>query len=451
MRSKFLVLFITIFSLGASAQKFTTTPYSSYGIGVFGGLDHPNFSGLANISSPVIDSNVLNIYNPASYSLLGKGQPLFSTGISGQFSDYTENGSSYSNRNTGINHFAMGIPVGKRLGWAFGLKPFTRTGYEITDYDAVGTDTIKYSYLGKGSTNELFTGYSFKLIANQKHTLALGSHLSYIFGTSDHQQRSNPVLSTAGGVQELKYQLKSLHYDFGLNYQLMLPQNRKISLGATFTPKQDLIASRTASLYTASFVEVETTYQALSSEKNHASITMPTEFSVGLAYQHRPKVDASFNRTRIYQLSFFAEYKASKWSEYKHNFDAGLLLNAPGPVFTDGHRISLAAEFAPHFNYMDRTAAIGYFYRMRYRVGYQYVTLPYRNGTEQITDSGVTLGFNFPIISQRSLSSLSLGIVAGNRGDGNGGSLNEKYIGINFGVTLAPGAYDKWFRKYKID
>lgn len=451
MRSKLSVLLLSLISLGLHAQKFTSTPYSSYGIGVFGGLDHANFSGIANISSPVIDSTVLNLYNPSSYSMLGKGQPLFSTGISGQYSNYTENGVSGKNQISGVNHFALAIPFGKRLGWAVGLKPYTRTGYEIIDYDALGSDTIKYTYLGQGNTNELFTGYSVKVLQTPKHALALGAHLSYVFGTSVHQQLSNPTNTTSGGVQQIKYQLKAPTYDFGLNYQLSLAHNRKFSLGLTYLPKQDLIAARTTSLYTATFVTIETTYSELSSEKTNSDITIPSVFTVGLAYQYRPKIDASFNRTRVYQLTLFAEYKSTKWSQYKHNFDVINSLVETPPLFSDGHRISLAAEFTPHYNYLDRTAAIGYLYRMRYRAGFQYITLPYQNGSRQLTDSGVTFGLNFPIISQRSVSSLSLGIVAGNRGDGNNNSLNEKYIGINFGITLAPGAYDKWFRKYKID
>jgi hypothetical protein len=61
----------------------------------------------------------------------------------------------------------------------------------------------------------------------------------------------------------------------------------------------------------------------------------------------------------------------------------------------------------------------------------------------------LTTGFSLPIISQRSVSSINIGVTFGERGKTTG--LSEKFIGVNFGVNIAPGSYDKWFKKYKID
>ena len=218
MRSKFFVLVCILTPFGFIAQKFTSTPYSSYGIGVFGGLNHPNFSGIGNVSAPIIDSTKLNFFNPASYSMLGHGQPLFSTGVSTVISEFTEDNNTFNQSINGLNHLALAVPFGKRFAWAFGLKPYTRTGYEITDQETLGVDTIKYTYQGKGSTNQFFTGYSVKLLNRLNNKLSIGTHLSYIFGNSTHQQAASPTTGFSGGVQERIYQLKSLHYDFGLNY-----------------------------------------------------------------------------------------------------------------------------------------------------------------------------------------------------------------------------------------
>ena len=446
MRSKILVLISCLLSLGLLAQKSSSSPYSSYGIGIFGGLDHPNFSGIGNVTSPVHDSTVLNFYNPASYALLGKGQPLFSTGISGQFSTFTENNNSINKKVIGINHFAFAIPFAKRLGLAFGLKPYTRTGYEIINYEALGIDTIKYSYIGKGSTNQIFTGFSWKVFETNKNLLSLGTNISYVFGTSNHQQLSNPTTSSAGGVQETNYQIKSLHYEFGLNYQLMFAHNRKLSIGFCLTPQQNLTSSREVTLSTAVFVENENTYTTLLNEKINNSITIPTIYSIGFAYQHRPKIDSSFNRTKVYQLTVFGEYKSSSWNNFQTNFD-----NTNTRIYKNSQQFGLGIEFTPHYNFMERTTSIGYLNRVKYRAGVQYMTLPYSINNKQLNDAGVTLGFKFPIISQRSVSSLTLGVVYGKRGEATNISLNEKYLGINLGITIAPGNNDRWFRKYKID
>jgi hypothetical protein len=63
----------------------------------------------------------------------------------------------------------------------------------------------------------------------------------------------------------------------------------------------------------------------------------------------------------------------------------------------------------------------------------------------------VSLGVGLPIAIQRSSSSINFGFTAGQRGNGDVQSVNERYIGFNFGVTVSPGINDRWFRKFKID
>ena len=56
-----LAAFISILSFG---QTGTNSPFSTYGLGEVGGLDHAAFIGIGNSTITMNDSTVLNYYNP---------------------------------------------------------------------------------------------------------------------------------------------------------------------------------------------------------------------------------------------------------------------------------------------------------------------------------------------------------------------------------------------------
>ena len=89
LKQLFLLVFSTILCYTSWTQTTSSSPYSTSGIGEEGALPEAQFGGIGNISSVVFDSTLINTYNPASYSLLSFGQPLFSVGVSSKFSDYS--------------------------------------------------------------------------------------------------------------------------------------------------------------------------------------------------------------------------------------------------------------------------------------------------------------------------------------------------------------------------
>ena len=147
-----LLTFIFIgFALSTNAQKFSNSPFSSYGIGEFGGLENAIFSGMGNTSVSNLDSTILNVSNPSSYASLAHGQPLFSTGISSRFSEFKSSDALSNSKYIGIEQFALVIPFAKKLGLAFGLKPFSRTGYDFYDLQTINSQQeMKYIYRGSG-------------------------------------------------------------------------------------------------------------------------------------------------------------------------------------------------------------------------------------------------------------------------------------------------------------
>ena len=81
MRNLSISFLILFFGTVAMAQTNINSPYSSLGLGELSGLDHAVSSALGNTTITLQDSTLLNFYNPATYSALGQGQPLFSFGV----------------------------------------------------------------------------------------------------------------------------------------------------------------------------------------------------------------------------------------------------------------------------------------------------------------------------------------------------------------------------------
>ena len=85
-------------------QTNTNNPFTSRGLGELNPLSHSIFGGLGNVSTPLIDSAQLNAENPSSYSFLGKGQPIFSIGLTSSFSKFEQNSLTSVSNFISLNH-----------------------------------------------------------------------------------------------------------------------------------------------------------------------------------------------------------------------------------------------------------------------------------------------------------------------------------------------------------
>jgi hypothetical protein len=451
-----LCLSISIgFAAVSYAQQYSTSPFSSQGIGEAGGLEDAQFGGIGNCRTAVIDSNTVNLYNPASYSFLSKGQPLFAIGVSTRLSNYSTGDLSSNGRVSGLNQITMVLPLGKRFGMAAGLQPFSRKGYNIEQRSIISTagdvDTMRYTYLGSGSTQQVVGGLSYKLLNLPRHQLAIGANYSYIFGSVTNERRSELMgYDPEGGVDLTTYRVHGAHYSTGLTYNIMLDTmgNRYLRLGATFSPEQQISAHRDYYLYFSDDVGNPNNYQTLDStvdDKGH--IVYPASMSFGFNFQFRPVVDESYNLKNVYQINVYGDYTKTLWSNYGTSFGEEHIADA----FKDANRFALGLQFTPNYESHAKRLGSSYFSRIRYRAGGYYGLLPNLENGEQLTESGFTIGFGLPIANQRTNSSFNFSIQYGQRGSTQPDALKEQFVGINFGVILAPSAYDTWFRKHKLD
>ena len=108
------------------AQPTASSPYSSQGLGETGNSESAYYTALGGASVGLNDSTQTNFYNPATYSSIVTGQPLFSIGSNTRFSTFSDGTSSSNVRFSNLSHISIAIPFAKRFGVAGGVKPFTK-------------------------------------------------------------------------------------------------------------------------------------------------------------------------------------------------------------------------------------------------------------------------------------------------------------------------------------
>jgi len=451
MRKSLLVLLVLFTGSLSFAQNTANSPYSSYGIGSTNGLDHATFLGIGNSRITMVDSTVLNFYNPASYNSLAKGQPIFSLGAASRLSTFSEGDTKEFTPYASIQHFALGFSFEKYFGMAFGLKPYARRGYDFSTGGFIDSDSMTYTYQGTGSINEAFIGISADLLSPFKFDstqLSIGANAGYLFGSVANTRKASLYSSSGndGGVGVKTVDIRSFHYDLGLYFTHNFNKNHSVGLYATMDPLQKLNASYEEAIFYAGHVDDPNSYDTAAYVLREDSILTNTpKFTYGLSYKYRFTDTDAKARTLHPEVALHVSYSTSDWSKYENTF------STDSSSFLNTSKLSVGVQFVPEYEFQLNTATTNIFSRIRYRAGFYQYTLPFTTNGEQVSDFGTTFGFGIPVAVQKSLSSINFGFSVGRRGVSDQTQLNENYYGISFGLSIAPGQAEKWFRKRKLN
>ncbi len=450
MRNLFVLAFSVLIGSALNAQNASNSPYSSFGIGELGGMDHAVYLSLGNSTITMADSTTLNFYNPASYNSLGKGQPIFSLGVSSRLSTFSEQGVSSQSSITGVQHFAIAFPFAKHFGLAFGLKPYSRRGYEFTSKTKINNDSLYHIYSGDGSINEVFVGFSSNVLKLNKSRVSIGANFGYLFGKVTNTRKSGLVQSgsttMSGGINQQELKANNLHFEFGINYFQQINELHSFTLSATYDPLQKINGAFREGQYYSADIENENGYDTLFyNDSTVGNTSTVPSFNIGLNYNLDFQGRKGSTKEMNSQVAFHLSYGSSDWSSYENTYDPNFTNN-----FLNSSRYSFGVQYTPEKDFIANKATTKFFSRIRYRAGTYYTTLPYQTNGEQVTDFGTTFGFGIPIAVQNSLSSINFGFSIGNRGISDENAFKERYYGINIGIAIAPGA-DRWFVKRKLN
>ncbi len=162
IRSLVFTLVFVSSALVSVAQLNTISPYSRFGLGELESQTPSYGHGLSGSMIALSTPFSVNFTNPASYSSLAR--PVFQTGVT--VNNFQLENADVSERNSlsKINEMSIGIPLGKGLGAAFGVFPFSSVGYELSENSVVLPDgtSAEYRYSGNGGYTKGFLGTSYK-------------------------------------------------------------------------------------------------------------------------------------------------------------------------------------------------------------------------------------------------------------------------------------------------
>lgn len=446
------ILFTFFFMSLSVAQVSSVTPFSSQGVGDVSFYGDAYFMGMGGVTAPLIDSSQTNLHNPSSYSFLGQGLPLFSLGIAHQESTFSQNEVTAQDRFTSITHMALTIPFGNRFGMAFGLKPFSRAGYEINNSQVLpSNDSIFYDYTGKGEIQEFLFGFSWILVKRLNHKLGIGANAKRYFGRIETTRRAYFInnFSESGALENGFLRAKDFGFDLGATYRFSPNSKHVLTLGGSYQLGGDIQMERTrTALYFGEFGNTNSYDTVVPSVKYNGNVQLPEQLKVGFAYEYKASKDTSSRRRgRLPSLLITGEYTTAPWSNYNESFD-----NFVSPTFNffDSYSYRAGLQYTPHRDPGGRTAYIKAFQKWSYRLGAFAVATPNRSDNQQVMNYGTSFGIGIPVVLNRAVSTINISGTYGEQGTRAGsGSLSERYFGFNFGVNIAP-SYDKWFKKQEL-
>lgn len=447
------LIILLLFPVLVVGQASTSSPYSSRGIGLWEGASNGVFGGMAGTRISIVDSTYANDYNPASYSYLGKGMPLFSFGITSRFSFYSSQTNKDKANATYIKNLNIAIPFAKRFGIAFGLRPLIKRGYKFNTFEEVNSDSVRYSYIGNGQVQQAYLGFSVAPIKTEKHFFSLGIDGGYNFGTLKNTRvvefLNNTSVFNASNEKGLRVTAFSLRT--GFQYRYKVSAISAFSVGAIYQPQMKWKTTRTDFLYRFGGVygvnsaasSIDTLYY-IGDEKG--SVTIPQRIGVGFTWELKGREDSLKHGIHVYRLRMSLDYEYVSWSKYALNFPS----NTDTTSLTNATFVRFGLDFTPHQYFNDSRPNIKYFSKVNYRVGFRYGMRPSPLSSIQTKNMAVTFGMGFPIPIRRAVSSVNFGVTLGQQGNSGLHSIKEQYIGIQLGIVISPGN-DRWFRRYKYD
>ncbi|MCS7029413.1 MAG: hypothetical protein NZ519_11675 [Bacteroidia bacterium] len=411
MRLSIFLLVQTSFFFVSIAQNYFTTPYSRYALGelfltnscrnaAMGG------GGLASIST--IYWNPQNIASTASLKFT-----TVETGVSTQNLYLKSRIDDNKLFNAGISGIQLAFPANKIYCFSMGIKPFSRTGYQLQQQQPVNNANFNslVRYEGKGGISEVFVGNAFEI----GKRLLVGVQTGYLFGFITNNARiffDDSVKAQYATVYR-KTNYQGLTWNFGTIYDLKLNSRWQLRTGVSGTLPATVVAKRNIIYDNASLIDTLVTIER--------KTTTPYKLGIGWELENV--------KGRIFVL----DVQYQPWSQY----DLGV-----NERFQDLMRISAGAEIIPDYN-----SIRSYFKRVNYRMGLfwqQNYFFPSQNN-QPITTVGITLGAGLPI--KRNLSRGHFSAEIGLRGYFPEQNLKEVYAKCIFSVTLS----EKWFTRRKLD
>lgn len=417
-------------TLTATAQSGTNSPYSQYGFGVLSDQTSGFNRGMNGLGIGFREGNQINFINPASYSSMDSLTFIFDAGVSGQLTNFSENGVKKNANNANFEYAVAAFRLVKHFGLSFGILPFSNVGYNYASSGYINNDrTSGYvnTYFGSGGLHQVFLGLGLEPLKN----ISIGVNASYLWGDCNRSIINSYTDVYINSLSKFySVNVKSYRLDFGLQYSIPFGKSNSLTIGATYGLGHNLNADAECKILSTNKqtgVKDSTVFAV------NNGLSLPHFIGAGFMYNHKNKIKLGVD----YSLQKWASTSFPVYTEIGGK--AGYILN--DKYFKDRHKVTVGGEYCPS------AFSRKFFNRLAYRLGASYST-PYLNinGYDGPKEFSVSAGFGIPIMNSynnKSVLNISAQWV---RIDTNK-FITENTFRINIGLTFN----ERWFMKWKVE
>lgn len=420
---------LLISGLQLSAQE--NSPFSRFGIGDILEDDFIAGRGMGGISTGLFDRNTLNIANPASYAYLQR--TTFDFGIYGNVLRLDDGSEINSSGNGSLTHLAFGFPVIRnKMGLSVGLVPFSRTQYNIQDFE-VSADTLlgrlDYEFRGEGALYDIYIGAGYRW-----NGFSVGVNASYLFGTIDRSRfLSFPDVDGSYSTRAITANsVGGLVFDLGAGYRVDFPNDLDLNIGVTGRLQTNVGGRENVEWTTVQLIDNGALFfkdSVTVTELRDNGITLPAEFSAGFTLrQGYRSIDDPLWRIGV-------DFSMGQWSNFE-GFDSE-------QPFVNSWKIQAGFEVTPVDNAETNGRPVDL------RAGFQYGKSNLSFDGQDLSEFGITIGLGVPIslgTAQQRNSKLNFAFTAGQRG--NSSVFTETFYRGTIGFTFSDSF---WFLKSKVN
>lgn len=433
MKNKFLTYLLLIICTIVNGQG--NSPFSQFGPGDFFQSNFQTNFARAGSGTSSISPNRINLLNPASFS-----QFSITTGETGIFSSTNfikSNSTSTYHNFTNLSGFALGFPIAKKMGMAFGLTPLSKQNYSHSYSATLPDDSgVDYLYEGNGSLNKVFLGYGIEL-----NNLSIGVSGLYVFGRLNDVTKAIYENSTSQNIRFQDYNsVSGFGINSGLQYRKDIGTDKYLNFGAFY----ELGNSYGTSSYSTANYFIIDEFNSLNnkpiiSEFHEAEFIIDTRDNPEKGTMVLPSTlqgGLSFGKTDNWETSL----------EYKFRGLSGYDLNGINGGLNNSNKVILSSKIIPNKKALGRE---NYWKTISYNIGIHGGNSGIVAQSEELNEIGINFGFGLPLKkfkyqTETFGSSVFLSFGYFNRSNNNLG-INENFLNINASVVLN----DKWFIKRK--
>ncbi len=429
-----------IISTAASVNAEVKNTYSIYSIYGLGRIQTPGTLAMRSMGGAGVamrSVSEINLLNPAAYSTTIPKSVLFDFGLEGSTTNATQTiaGEDVSSRFSTFNFhdIALQMPLGKGLGMAISVAPYSSVGYEFYNkewlYDEGTKEPIAKvleSTYGSGEVTEAKFGVGWEITKG----LSIGAAAQYYWGSIERNSvqsiyalKDNSSVRSDGLYDD--YSISKIFGQVGMQWSMINQPRKILTLGATYDFGGDL-NPRTVRNFGDYYNPIsDTTYMQL---------IKPSQLTLGLSYQTN-------------KLIAVADYSRNNWGDKNDLTEytvEGIVIKYAN---TNTYRVGL--EYTPR-----RGDIRHYHKRVAYRAGYKFNNHCYTYSGESINESTFTFGAGLPI-NMVGISKIDIGFEYGMLGALNTiqgtdvGLVRERIFKFSIGVTMFGNDY--WFQRQMID